>query len=47
MNVLPYMHYMYAWCPGKSERVLDNLQLELQMFQNRHVGSGNWSQVLC
>lgn len=35
-----YMHHVCAWCPVRSEGVLDPPRLELQMV-GHHVGAGN------
>lgn len=34
------VHHTRAWCPGSQKRVLDNLELELRMVVNQHMGTG-------
>lgn len=36
-----------AWCPKRPKKVLDHLELELQMVLSRDVGSGNQTWLLC
>lgn len=50
MGVLPAcmsVHYVHVWwCHGNQGRVLDTLELVLQVVVNHHVGVGSGTQVL-
>jgi len=41
-----YAHHVLQ-CPWRPEKLLDPLELELQLVMSWHVGTGNWTQVLC
>jgi hypothetical protein len=40
------VHHVHAWCPQWQKRVLDALELELQMAMGHHVGAGNLPQAI-
>lgn len=45
-----YVHHMHTWCLQRSERVLELLELELEMVVSHHVGAGNlllWKNSKC
>lgn len=41
------MHLVCAWCPQSQKRVLDFLELELEVVVDCRVGVGNQTWVLC
>lgn len=41
-----YERHVCACCPGRSEEMLDPLELELQMAVNYHFDAENWTRVL-
>lgn len=49
MGVLPAcmsVHYVHIWCHGNQWRVLDILELVLQVAVSHHVGARSGTQVL-
>lgn len=36
-----HVYPMCTWYPGKSEKTVDQLELELQMFVGSHVNAGD------
>ena len=50
MSVPPvcvHVYYIHAGARGGQKRVLDPLEVELQMFVSYHIGSGKQALVLC